>query len=548
MQCASALTQVTASVDKNPVMINESLILTVVADDYLNTDAFDSSSLLKNFVVGRTSISRQNSSINGNTTQTTTWTTLLVPRSSGKFVIPAFTLKQLRTKPINIDILEKSAKAASKPQEIFITSSLSSSEVYVQELMTLTVKLHFSIELNRGSLSDPALNDANVSQIGEDKETTEIIKGIRYRTIERTYAITPQKSGSYVITSSNFDGQIVSAAQNQRRSSFFNFNETRPVQVRGDNLSITVKPIPTNVQGDWLPSELITLHQEWQPGVSNFKVGEPITRVLTLTAAGLSEEQLPELAMSVPKGLKVYPDQAQLHSRVSNNKLVSQKVQNFALVASKPGEYQLPEVSVAWWNTVTNKLQHAVIPSQKITIAKSDEWEETAPTNTNRELTPSSISPVTGHLAPAKTPWLQWLFMGLWLATSLAWYLSARKMKTSLVRDKSPKSPSPANINLKLSNKELENKLLKACKKHHGESVLALIIPWVSQKNSNVMTLDDAIAYINDADFTNALLSLQACYFGKSPQAWNGDNLLEVLKKLNKSSDSELSESFTLNP
>ena len=98
------------------------------------------------------------------------------------------------------------------------------------------------------------------------------------------------------------------------------------------------------------------MHQEWQPEPAQFKVGEPITRTITLTAAGLSEEQLPEITMTMPQGLKVYPDQAELHTGLNNERLVSQKVVNFAIVASKAGEYQLPEITINWWNTITNKV------------------------------------------------------------------------------------------------------------------------------------------------------------------------------------------------
>ena len=544
MQCASALTQVTASVDKNPVMLNESLILTVVANDQLNTKEFDSSSLLRDFIVGRTSSSSQTSIVNGKATRTTSWTTLLMPRVTGKFVIPAFTLQQLRTQPINIDVIAPTAGDGKEAQKIFITSSLSSAEVYVQELTTLTVKLHFSVDLNRGALSDPTLSDANISQIGEDKEGSDIIKGIRYRTIERTYAINPQKSGTYTLASSYFEGEVISA--NRRRSSFFNVNETQPIRVRGDNLSITVKPIPVNVEGDWLPSELVTLHQEWQPALSEFKVGEPITRVLTLTAASLSEEQLPELIMPVPKGLKAYPDQAQLHSRVNNAHLVSQKIQNFALVASKPGDYTLPEIKVAWWNTVTNKMQHALLPAQKVTVHKNEDWQESAVVTA--EVTPLSETPVSGasSLIAVTTPWLQWLFLGLWLATSIAWYLSSRRMKKALLaNDSDQKSASPLK---KINNENVSKALLKACKAHQGEQALALIIPWLNQQNKDIMTLDDALSFIDDTAFSNAVLELQACYFGKIPQTWNGDNLHKVLITISQSPKNNSVAGFALNP
>lgn len=531
MQYATALTQVTASVDKNPVMINESIVLTVVANDDVNTNAFDASPLQKDFVVGRTSVSSQTSIINGRATRTTTWSTLLMPKSLGGFTIPSFSIENEKTQPIALIVIDK-PQSSSAQQDIFIKAEVSSPDVYVQELLTLTVKLYFSIELKRGSLSDPALTDANVTQIGEDKETNEIVQGIRYRVIERNYAISPQKSGTFTISPPTFQGEVV--AQNQRRSSFLSFADTKPVSVRGDSIDITVKPIPSQYQGDWLPSELLTLHQEWQPKESEFKVGEPITRTLTLTAQGLSQEQLPLLEMTVPKGLKVYPDQADLHTSMNSQRLVSQKVQNFAVVASKAGEYELPEMRIPWWNTVTNKMQIALIPAQKITIKANSEWGNS----------PSSLQAesVTVNTVPTATPekiyvnsWLQWLFLFLWLSTSLAWYISSRKVA------------SPKKLTVKSNN--TYKLLLAACKKNQGDIALQQILPWLNEhfSTSKISTLDDAIHWVNNDSFTQALHNLQACYYGKSTQNWQGDELLSCIKNIENKKTTQ-SQPVSLNP
>lgn len=538
MQSAWALSQVTASVDKNPVMLNESLVLTVVADDDVSTKAFDSSALHKNFIVGRTSVSSQSSNINGKSSHSTTWTTLLMPRSAGKFVIPAFTIGKLRSKPINIDVVETPA-SAQQAQNIFITSELSRSEVYVQELTTLTVKLHFAIELKRGSLSEPVLEDANIQQIGEDKEGSEIIKGRRYTTIERNYAITPQRSGEFTLGSPIFQGQVL--AQSQRRSSFLSFAETKPVSVKGDDIQITVKAIPNGYQGDWLPSELLTLHEEWQPEVSEFKVGEPITRIITLMAVDLSEAQLPELNMQVPKGLKVYPDQAETHSRVNKQRLVSQKVQNFALVASKPGTYQLPEVRIPWWNTVTNQAQIAVIPAQSIKVAPNEEWQENAitPPNTqadiNNQTEPNSAPQI---ISEPQTPWLQWLFLILWLTTSLAWYISSKKRKPLVIKE------DRTAITFD------EKALLTACKANQGALVLSLLLPWIKQQTGfeKLKTLDEALNTLGIDEFTQAVQELQASCYGKSPTDWDGKALLATLKSVKQVSIAQSAPNFSLNP
>ena len=66
MTASADVTEVTATVDRNPVTVNESFVLTVTVNDDVSNNAFEASKLLQDFVVGRTSVSRQTSMINGN--------------------------------------------------------------------------------------------------------------------------------------------------------------------------------------------------------------------------------------------------------------------------------------------------------------------------------------------------------------------------------------------------------------------------------------------------------------------------------------------------
>ncbi len=78
------VTEVQAVVDKNPAMADESITLRVIANGDADRNAFDPSPLLKDFVVGRTSVSSQTKMVNFSTSRTTTWSTTLIPRTEGK--------------------------------------------------------------------------------------------------------------------------------------------------------------------------------------------------------------------------------------------------------------------------------------------------------------------------------------------------------------------------------------------------------------------------------------------------------------------------------
>jgi len=556
---AFALTKVTASIDVNPVMSNESIVLTVVADDSVERDALDTSPLSNNFIVARTEVSSQTSMVNFKTTRTTRWQIVLIPRKTGKLLIPSLTIDQVSSQPIEVNVIEQGSAASTKQQDVFISSQLSSNDIYVQQLVTLTVKLHIGVQLQRGSLTEPELPGATIVQVGKDQESDGIVNGKRYRIIERTYAITPEQSGEFTLNSPMFAGEVM--VQSSRRSGFLSFGETKPINILGDKLSLNVRPIPDNYpsHASWLPSEFLSLHQEWQPQSNEFKVGEPITRTITLTAAGLAKAQLPIIEMAAPNGLKIYPDQAELNSNLTKERLVSQKRQNFALVASKAGQYVLPKISIAWWNTITNKYQQAVLPEQTITVvgnpdSKMQESLSNPPQISDGEISPSTVSNNGNITTPTviieQSTKLQWLFLTLWVLTLFLWLVHVIYLKRNQTKPTETNKPSVNNQYLAL---------LAACKQNNAEQALALIVPWVNSINVNdinspqaqVSTLAKAIELINCSTFTQAVNDVQQSLYGQSSTAesWQGQPLLAEIQRINANKAKETTNSeIKLNP
>jgi len=553
---ALALTKVTASIDTNPVVSNDSIVLTVIADDNVDRDALDTSALLTDFFITRTDVSSQTNIVNFTTNKTTRWQIVLIPKTTGNLTIPPLTVDGYASQAIDVKVIEQGSSGSTQQKDIFISTELSSKDIYVQQLVTLTVKLHVGVQLQRGSLTEPNLPGATIEQVGKDQESDNIVNGKRYRVIERTYAITPEQSGDLVLDTPMFAGDIM--VQSKRRSGFLSFGETKPVNVLGEKISLKIRPIPDSFPIDknnsWLPSELLSLHQEWQPDPNEFKVGEPITRTITLTAVGLGKAQLPEIIMDAPANLKIYPDQAELHSNLTKERLISQKRQNFAIVASRAGEYTLPKITIAWWNTITNKYQQATLPEQKIIIKPNPDAPQHLANNiSNNNIaqngqtlsTPKSTTAQT--IIVAKDSYLQWLFLGLWLFTAIAWIMHVIYLKRTGIAKTEPTIKKANNHYLAL---------MAACKTNNADQVINLILPWLNNLASNkngleISTLSDAITQIGNEDFTHAINEVQQHLYGKSTadNNWRGERLLKEIQKINAAGIKSINkDKFTLNP
>lgn len=424
-----AASKLEASVDKNPVLAGEFFMLNITIDDSVKNEQPDTSSLMKDFVVGPTSLSSRTNIINGSINKQTTWSVKLMTRKEGQYTIPSFTVAGFSSQPISLKV-EKRAADADKNNDIFIKTQLSSNSLYVQEAGVYTLKLYLAKELLDGSLSTPSMENAQLTQLGKQSEGYELVDGKRYLVITREYLIQPQKSGAYTIQAPIFQGRI---QENYRQLE---------VSAVGEDQQIEIKPIPEDYKGTWLPSELVNLNDEWQPDNKTVEVGEPITRTITLTALGVTKEQLPDINMPTIDGIRSYPDKKENNNAVRDGRVVSQQTASYALLPQKPGTYTLPEVKLPWFNTKLNRISVATIPARTITVKPSS--NAATPNINNQQIidTPPAAPSENLTSVPVKTAQITyqtptWLIVVaalgyiLWIITVIIYWFTRSSIKNT---------------------------------------------------------------------------------------------------------------------
>jgi len=402
------VTQVSASVDRNAVLLDESFRLTVIATGSASRDAAEFTSLQRDFRVSSPSFSQSTQIINGSMSRTVTWTVSLYPRQTGTFTIPSFSIDGQSSRAFSVRVLPVDTAAADQPREYFVTATIDNESTYLQQQISYRVKIHLSRDIQRGQLSLPELDGAIIEQIGEDEDYQEIIDGVRYRIIERTYALIPQASGTFTVKGPIFEAEV---STNSRRS-FANFGRSEKIARRAPDLLITVRPIPDSYTDTWLPSELVQISEQWQGATEPFTVGEPVTRTITLTALGLTKEQLPTIDLPYHPSFKVYPEQANLATVERNNKLIAQGVFNSAIIPEQAGDFVLPEASIPWFNVKTGETEYATLPARTVQVVDKASNAAATP-QTPDDQSQKSVQP--GPQAPQSAP-LSKTYIGLdWL-------------------------------------------------------------------------------------------------------------------------------------
>jgi hypothetical protein len=540
--------EVTASVDKNPVMEGESFILSVVANGDVKRDAFDASILMKDFVVGRTSVSSQTKMVNFDTTRSTTWSTILIPQTKGRYTIPSFNVDGSTTKPIEVLVVPASASATSSGRDLFITTKVDVEKAYLQQQIRYTVKLHLGKDLQRGSLTSPTLENADIRQIGKDKEYDEVVDGRRYRIIERSFAIIAQQSGTFSIEGPLFEGEVI----DNSRQSFGFFNRSKAVNRVGPSQSITVLPIPSNYDQHWLPSDFVQLDDEWQGNTREFIAGEPITRTITLTAIGVVEEQLPEISSIYPESVKTYPDQAETTTVEKDDTLVAQRKESIAIIPSQAGPLVIPEVRIPWFNTITQKTEYAVLAEKTLQILPA-------------AIQPTSAIPIspTAQIAPEVTPqepiqtavnnqamnmpqywiWLTAALLILWVMTLVLWWRHVSSLKTGINQQNN------SAVRYTQSEQALWASLEKALNKNMHTDIQKYLALWLGHYIQDKQApLAKSLKVIDNQPLDAAVNTLLASRYAKQQNEWQSTELHQILRKMRKDGSIKKQTKHNLSP
>jgi len=520
------VSEVTATVDRNPVTANESFVLTVTVDDDVANDSFSPSQLLKDFVVGRTSVSRQTSMINGKLSKQTRFTTVLIPQSAGEYNIPEISIDGSSSAPISLQVLEPGNNQDNEQKIAFLEAQVDSQQVYLQQPITYVARLFLAADLNKGNLIPPEAENADIQQVGRDEESTEMVNGRRYKVYQRVYQITPSKSGALSITGARFDGEVFTQGE---RSIFSSFSNTQPVSTIAETIEVEVQAIPDGWRGHWLPSELVSISQSVSPQQDNYIVGEPFTISYMLTAVGVKPEQLPDVQPDFPDTVRVYPDGDETDRFSRNGVIISQKTISFALVPNQPGPLTIPALSIPWFNTKIGSPASADTEELNFSVAMGDGMQS-IPTTSDNAKAPATEQ--ANDNAPAQTEtvtksveWNIWVISLLALALIISIILNAyllwHKGRSSEGRVSVHKpEDKPGNLNKDKFWQEFQ----LACRNNNAEEAKASLLKWANHYfECSFNSLTELSQYLS---IKEASSSLQQSLYHPGASPWRDGKLL----------------------
>ncbi len=529
-------------IDRQLIEVNQTFNLQFEASDDIDSEP-DFSPLEKDFRIISQSSGSNISIINGEYRKSRRWSLTLVALRDGELTIPPIHFGKDTSRAYQINVQPVKASEPGSQADFISELEVSREQAVVQGEVVVTQRLLSARNITAYEFSPLQTSGVEVAieSLGEVKQYQTRRGNKAYLVLEQRHAIYPQAAGQLTIEPSLASARIAlnsGSGFDPFRSNTKTLRRTSPAR------NIRVDAMPSSFSGNhWLPAREVQLVEEFPDGQS-FKVGEPVTRTLSLLVNGQMASQLPEFELPEIKDLKQYPDKPLLNNSKSDTGIIGVQQIKVALIPGKAGDYTLPAMEIPWWNTQSGTVEIArldarsfkVTPAGTATSTGSDSGPKiiSTPTDNTPAVTDDSGEPVsTDQMAGTSNDNTQsnilWKLLSLllalgWLATLV--FFIRRKAATS----KPQAQPSTQTTSVASARRQLKT----ACDSASPQQIKNALLQWgnalfTDQPVHSLGQLASRTALQQEStELSERLNSLNEYLYNNSSGDWSCDNLLSL--------------------
>ncbi|MEZ8720920.1 BatD family protein [Vibrio pomeroyi] len=126
--------------------------------------------------------------------------------------------------------------------------------------------------------------------------------------------------------------------------------------------------LPSGLLSDespWFSATDVDVEQQWQRSNENLKVGDAVTRTVTIKAKDSLSVLLPDvLSNESTQQYQAYPQPNRLDDTQERGDYRSSRVEETVYVIQQGGEFTLPDFSFQWWDSKNQRLENVVIKGE----------------------------------------------------------------------------------------------------------------------------------------------------------------------------------------
>lgn len=363
-----------------------------------------------------TGYSSSMSTINGRTTQSTTYTYTytLSAKSEGKFTIPSTSFKvdnkNVSSNAVTITVLKGETQNQNRggagntggklnEKDVFIRATASKSNPYMGEQVIITHKLYVGPSVNGGyrvdNINIPSQSGLWSYTLGDPKantnQSTEVVDGKRFTVFEiRRTAVFPQKAGEITVTP--MEMKFIARVITQQSSGdpffdqFFGNQSARDYELNlfSNSIKLNVKPLPASTQpdnfsglaGNFTIKALISREQ--------LKTNDATNLTISISGSG-NIQHIDNLNINFPSGIDVSDPKITDNINTKGTIVTGTRIFEYVLIPRNVGTFTIPSASFSYFDLKTNTYKTLTSESFSLKVEKGKGDNSVTTGNSNQK-------------------------------------------------------------------------------------------------------------------------------------------------------------------
>lgn len=375
--------------------------------------------------------------------------------------------------------------AADSPSAIVRTRLEPATGVAIGQPATLYIDV-FTDEFFTSGINLPALNvPGAVIKLSDERapHISDTIGGANWVGIEHKYSITPIVAADLTIPGFEVSAKIGPQLQLRTLS-------TAPM-----TLQVSV---PAGAEDAFVTHDL-KIGQKVDANLTALKAGDAFTRTIELTASGTPAMFIPDITLDEVPGLNAYPQAPAISDAAPDEPIAGKRTFAVTYVVQQAGDYDLPAVSIRWWDLDTQQIVNTSAPALHVHAVA-------APTP------PPPFSVPAEQSAPTAARHVDWRRVGIQsgiaiIAIALLWWLTpyAVQLARNLARRRRLHHRQYLD-----SEPHAYAQLRLALRHNNDATILETLYRWLDRVPSDTSGIAGRVSRIPDPDFRAACSDLFA--------------------------------------
>ena len=457
--------------------------------------------------------------INGDRSESTTFTYILMATKEGEYTIPGATLSakgnQMISNSVKIKVLPEDKTATNSgggqgnvsgrsgtsisSNDLFITSTVSKTNVYEQDAFLLTYKSYTVVDL-RGfdnvKLPDfKGFHSQEVELPTNRRWGLEHYKGRNYHsTVYRQFVLFPQQAGKLTIDPARFDASVnIVQEVDDPFEAFFN-GGANSFQVRKvlttPKLTIDVKALPSGKPAGY-SGGVGTFNISSSINSTQVKTNDAITVKVVISGTG-NLKLVSEPEIKFPEDFEVYDPKVDNQFRLTSSGLSGNKVIEYLAIPRNAGTYKIPPVQFSYFDIKTQSYKTLSTEEYVVQVEKGEgNATQTIANFTNKEdlkilnedirfikQNEVTLTPKGAFFFGSTSYWLFYLIPGVFFIAFFIIYRKQIAANANVARVRTKKANKVAVKRMKLAGKLLASNQREA----FYDEVLKALWGYISDK------------------------------------------------------------------